>query len=447
VRECRTLPTDEIACWWEEIKISTQLRHAAGVCVLTTGLLVGSAGGAIASADESAGTATQSQGAETASPGLAPASTSTTTTATTATTPKSPISRAIQDVLKKLHEMSRPVQKTVIVKATPTTVTPVPVTKTPESPEVTPTAADVAASDSNVFAAAMSEPGPPVTNTAGSGSASAANPTGVVGPALKALQPVPTAVAKVAGVAMTVPGVLAALPMSETPVTDVITSVQNMLISVNDAVAPLAQVPGDLYSLLVFPGITAPNVLPVNVGSGLGLTTVAGMGPAGPSSPTPPAAAPILPISPVDMLPLSGDVIAPAALGGIATAGLSTDLSLADTAPMATEVAAPTGALSFLEHTVRAVLAPASLTALAAFALPGIGGLLIICAAGIRVGYRQAKAALTMRSTAIARFARQGPLGVVRAGSLVSLHTRRTRRPRTSSSGVARAVPLFERAA
>jgi hypothetical protein len=220
-----------------------------------------------------------------------------------------------------------------------------------------------------------------------------------------------------------------------------------MLISVNDAVAPLAQVPGDLYSMLVFPGINAPIVQPVNVGSGLGLTTVTGTSPAGPPAPTPPDASPILPVSPLDVLPLSGDVIAPAALGGIATAGLDADLALAGTAPMATEVTAPAGALSFLEHTVRAVLAPASLTALAAFALPGIGGLLIICAAGIRVGYRQAKAALTVRSTAIARFARQGPLGVVRSGSLVSLHTRRSRRPRTSNSEVARAVPLFERAA
>ncbi|OBF35946.1 hypothetical protein A5724_15090 [Mycobacterium sp. ACS1612] len=414
--------------------------------MLTTGLLVGSAGGAIASADDSAGTAAQSQGVETASPSLAPVNTSTTTPATASSTPKSPISRAIQDVLKKLHAMSTPVQKPVIVKATPTPVVPVPVAPTSQSEEVTPASAEAGAPEEKVFAAAESTPAPLVTHNA-TPSPAANHPTDVMGPALKALQPVPTAIAKVAGVAMTVPGVLAALPTSETPVTDVITSVQNMLISVNDAVAPLAQVPGDLYSLLVFPGINAPIMQPVNVGSGLGLTTVTGTSPVGAPEPTPPDASPILPVTPMDVMPLSGDVIAPAALDGIATAGLDADLALAGTAPMATEVTAPAGALSFLEHTIRAVLAPASLTALAAFALPGIGGLLIICAAGIRVGYRQAKAALTVRSTAIARFARQGPLGVVRSGSLVSLHTRRSRRPRTRNSEVARAVPLFERAA
>ena len=60
-------------------------------------------------------------------------------------------------------------------------------------------------------------------------------------------------------------------------------------------------------------------------------------------------------------------------------------------------------------------------------ALPGIGGLLIISAAGMLVGYRQAKAAFTLRAAGIARFARLGPLGVVRSGSLVAL------RPRASS--------------
>jgi hypothetical protein len=141
------------------------------------------------------------------------------------------------------------------------------------------------------------------------------------------------------------------------------------------------------------------------------------------------------------------DVTAPATLGGIATAGLSVDLSLSGTAPLAAEGAGPTSALAFLEHTIRAVLAPVSLSALAAFALPGVGGLLIICAAGMRVGYRQAKAALAVRSTGIARFARQGPLGVVRSGSLVGLHSRRPRALRVVRPEVSRAAPLLERAA
>jgi len=266
----------------------------------------------------------------------------------------------------------------------------------------------------------------------------------LLGPALKAVQPVTNAVATVAGVALSVPGVIASLKTSDDPVGDVITSVQNMLISVNNAVVPLAQVPGDLYSLLVVTGMNATPVGTVGAGSGLGLASATGTGS---TPPTAPSALPILPVSPFPGSPLLGDVTAATTLGGIATAGLSADLSLSGTAPLATEVAAPTGALSFLEHTVRAVLAPASLTALAAFALPGIGGLLIICAAGIRLGYRQAKAAFAVRTTGISRFARQGPLGVVRSGSLVSLHTRRPRSARAIRPEVARATPLLERAA
>jgi hypothetical protein len=59
--------------------------------------------------------------------------------------------------------------------------------------------------------------------------------------------------------------------------------------------------------------------------------------------------------------------------------------------------------------------------------VPGIGGLLIVCAAGIRVGYRQAKAGLALRASGIARFAGPGPMGVVRSGSLIALHSRTPR--------------------
>src|SRR4029077_12690914 len=91
---------------------------------------------------------------------------------------------------------------------------------------------------------------------------------------------------------------------------------------------------------------------------------------------------------------------------------------------------------SFLEHTVNALLVPASLSALAAVALPGVGGLLIICFAGARIGYRQAKAMFEVRRAGIAVFAGAGPLGVVRSGSLIALRSRSSRaaRPNTSTA-------------
>ena len=85
------------------------------------------------------------------------------------------------------------------------------------------------------------------------------------------------------------------------------------------------------------------------------------------------------------------------------------------------------GVLSSLKRTISAVLVPVSLAALAAACLPGSAGLLIISAAGMAVGYRQAKAAATLRAVGIARFARLGPLGVVRSGSLVAMHPRASR--------------------
>ena len=80
---------------------------------------------------------------------------------------------------------------------------------------------------------------------------------------------------------------------------------------------------------------------------------------------------------------------------------------------------------------------PVSLAALAALALPGAGGLVILTAAGVRVGYRQAKAGFALQAAGIARFAGPGPLGVVRSGSLIVVRPRalRVARPRAFSAG------------
>ena len=79
------------------------------------------------------------------------------------------------------------------------------------------------------------------------------------------------------------------------------------------------------------------------------------------------------------------------------------------------------------------------LWALAAGALPGGGGLVILFAPGARLGYRQAKAGFALRTTGIADFARPGavPLGVVRSGSLVVIRPRALRvvRPGALSAG------------
>jgi hypothetical protein len=87
-------------------------------------------------------------------------------------------------------------------------------------------------------------------------------------------------------------------------------------------------------------------------------------------------------------------------------------------APLAPDAAFPIGAGSSFRHVFSGLLLPVSLWALAAGALPGAGGFVIITLAGARVGYRQAKAGVALRTTGIAHFARPGPLGIVRPMAL-----------------------------
>jgi hypothetical protein len=440
-------PTDEIACWWEETKISTHLRLAAGICVLATGLLIGSAGGAIAAADtESTGSTTPSQGADPSSQSVSTAIAPTAIFAETSKQPTGPT--LVSDVIRKLQELGKPRQRTVVI--TESTTDPVATdTKTDSAePDVTPATTEPAASDSNVAASELNSTKPQTNNTdaVASDSNTPAPTLSPPPPSLSnvVIQPVTHAVGTLAGAALSVPGVIVSLPSSETPVADVITAVQNILISVNDAVVPLAQMPSDLYSLLVVAGMDAMPVGTVGTSFGAGLIIPARSATVPPLAPVPP---PVPPASPVAGMPVLGDVTAPAALGATATAGLRANLSLSGTAPIAADSVVPSTALSLLEHTVKAVLAPASLSALAAFALPGVGGILIMCAAGMRFGYRQAKAALAVQTTRISRFARQGPLGVVRPGSLVAVHQRHPRTLRVVRAKASAAEQVLEQAA
>ena len=417
--------------------------------MLTTGLLIGSAGGAIAAADtesESTGSSTSTGSTtrgQTADEPSQSVSTAVVPTASSARTPGQPVRTTLRDVIRKLQLVARPSQQRRAV-ATPTAVPVAVDTETDNAePAVTPAVTQPVASDSNAVAS-DSNVTVPVTNAVASESnvpAPSTNPVApvspVVQPVSKVVQPVTNAVVTLTDAALSVPAVLVSLPTSTTPVADVITMIQDMLISVTDAVVLLAQVPSDLYSLLV----AGMDATAVRGSSGL---SAAGAALVPPTAPLPPL---VLPTSRIGGMPLFGDITPPATLGRTAAASLRADLSLSGTAPLAADGVSPSGALSRLEHTVRAFLAHASLSALAALALPGVGGLLIVCAAGMRVGYRQAKAALAVRTTGISRFAHQGPLGVVRSGSLVALHSRHPRGLRVARPKASRAAPLLEQAA
>ena len=398
----------------------THWRFALGVCLLSTALLAGGAGGAIAAADgDSGGSTGVSQGADEGS--TQGASSATEPVAEAQPRRAHPI-RSVVRAMRNLPARQGPMTMGVVMdteegvaKDAEERVAAVTTDDTGYIPAVS--SEDTSQPDVVVSQAQVVAPPPAVV---------ASDPT-VVAPATKWLAAARTVVAPVrnavkgVGTAVgAIPVVVAKLPSSPTPAKDVITAVQDLLTSVAAVGVPLAQLPSDLASLLGFRGMA-----PGGIGGslyGAGLSAVL-------DSPVLPSRAAqwsqILLTSGNWGVPSTGNVAGHPTLGGVAT-GLSQQLSISGVA-VAPEVVAPTGVLSILKHTITAVLVPASLTALAALALPGIGGLLIISAAGMLVGYRQAKAAVTLRAAGIARFARLGPLGVVRSGSLVAL------RPRASS--------------
>ncbi len=229
---------------------------------------------------------------------------------------------------------------------------------------------------------------------------------------------------------------IASLPNSQTPITDVVTAIQIMVNAVVDAVVEVAQVPRNLINLLGFATADgAPSPLFGVSGSTHTVTRA-------------PVGAPLFgnelmqqPQVALDA-PLFGNVVNASEFGGVAPASLSREFSLSGLAPAPSGINPATS--SFLDNVVKSVLVPASLTALAAIAVPGLGGLLIVCAAGIRVGYRQAKAGLALRVSGIARFAGPGPMGVVRSGSLITLHHPRTKLDKPRATHAARARTAHE---
>lgn len=213
-----------------------------------------------------------------------------------------------------------------------------------------------------------------------------------------------------------VPALLIGLPTSTTPVTDVISTLEFMLTSVNNSVSSIVALPGELSALM---DVSA------QPGTVVGVT---------------PETRPTLPLAPVDLPSLmvpqqvgEASLWTPPALTAaeapavpaVATA-LSRKIAPLPDAPLGVSGLTASGAPeSFLDRAVSTLLVPISIAALATVALPGVGGLLVLCALGIRIGYRQAKAGWAIHVAGIGRFAGSGPLGVVRSGSMVSLHVSR----------------------
>jgi hypothetical protein len=436
------------------------LRITAGVCVLAAGLLFG-AGGVIAGADpgtdggasggstgSSEGSSANNQGADASS---APGG--------SATDIQSRITRRIPSLTRlsptRHGRFTRP---TTIVrggvdfganvrpgsqdgKVTAPESESVPIVETATTPgvealetETAPASEELAETEPGTEAAVQTvpvdasatssnfDPAVDASGTAQTATAPAPATDDPVAPVSKTADPLTNAFVTINGAMTTWSGSLAALQTSQTPVRDAVASLQTMLTTVAGAVT---RMPGDFYAMLGFPASAGPPQSLIGGSGSLHAGTVSSPadGPlVGPHAGEVPHT-----VAPPHDASLFG-AMAPQPAPGDAGTGVQ-PLSVSGTVPLMT-AATPASAKSIFEHVIEAVLVPASLTALAAMALPGVGALLVVAAAGVRVGYRQAKAGLALRASGIARFAGPGPLGIARSASMVALR-QRARGPRT----------------
>ena len=446
-----------------------RLRGATGALVLSTALLVGGAGGAVAAADtgdtttrtgqdrtsssESSGTGSR-ESARTTLRDVVRSATSAVEShrdrvfgsargadrvktrdtdaddeAATATEEGAESAPVVEDVLDD------EVADEVADEAAPAEETPADETAAATKDQAEPAsddAADVAAGSpapesgqsGGAQSAASTEDGS--TEPAGSGSVSPYGPAEAQEPAavaeprplIRVFTTMTTVVVSLGSAAAAVPPVVFSLPFSETPISDVIALLETVMASVSESATAVRQLPSDLAAdLSALLGVefigTNPGVIGGPHDSRLEILPEA-------VTPVPDTIAPSPMTLPMTAELLFSDLTEPSRSGALTSSAFSAFAASPETAP--SPFAARMGEhQSFIDRAFGALLVPLSLWALATGALPGLAGLVVMFGAGIRVGYRNAKAGFAMRVSGIARFAGTGPLGVVRSGSLIAL--------------------------
>ena len=381
--------------------LASHVRVAAGAGLLSAGLLIGTSGGAVALADpdSSGSTPHASQSARESNQGSRPA-------AKVADT----LRKAVRDMAGALNAGRKPGQPPSAAASGPRSRVAnarTPGRRTASLPTATATPAPSAAASSPTSATTVPTSAasvPIATASVPNAAATVPDLTGSISTTL---------VTSIDRLGAMVTQVVAAVPIVGAPASDVIGGVQDLLTSVVGSVGEIPASPPSLPALM-------------GVGSRTPVDVAAGVHAVG----HPPAAGASAPVAPR----LSQSPVIPLALStadgrGVqeATAGVAA-LDVSGRASLPREAASTEGAFgSFLGRAFRQIAAHLSVAALAVAALPGLGGLLIVTAAGIRIGYRQAKANFTLRTNNLARFARQGPIGVVRSGSLIAVRARRLR--------------------
>jgi hypothetical protein len=252
------------------------------------------------------------------------------------------------------------------------------------------------------------------------------------------VQPVTNAVESVEPPASSPPSPPPAAPpvVGAAAANDVIKALAYFFIALTPDGVPYIKIPNNLLSLLGIPAMgeaATASLTAGGIGGSLlagGLYTAARIQLA--SSLSVPTGWPGMLIAPGDSAALASARAAHPAPEGIGASGAVEEHPVGIKAVLTGGIL-PEQVRSVLQHTVDAVLAPLSMLALAALASPGVVGLLLLSAAGMFVGYRQAKAASMLRAVGIARFVKAGPLGVVRSGGLVAMHARPSTAARPTS--------------
>jgi hypothetical protein len=425
---------------------SSYLRVAAGVCVLSTGFLWG-ASGAIALADTySTASASTTGGADGPSQGgsteLSPADGTTSSLSDGATSipadssTSSPVGIITHTLRKTLQRITvrfgsgrTPGQQSTDATSPMSGPGGADITQENNDSDLVATVPAPVAPDSTVLApATVSEPVP-----------------GLVAALSNVVEPVPAAVAQtpVSPVSNAVARLSTVVPELVATSSNVIAAVEDMLTSAAGAVRTFTQQQADLFSLL---GIARVGPVAAGVGGhhhGVGQSVVADA--------SVPLAPPMVLQSPM-VPPQTGipgvtwdtNTTAVAPTGGIAVTRLGHELPLTEQERPARDAIVPMGVGEFVQQVFDEVRQSPALAALLAAALPGLGGLFIVTGAGARLGYRQAKAELALRTAGVNRFARSGPIGVVRSGSMVYVRPRTLHvvRPGTVGAG-----PILDEAA
>lgn len=423
----------------------SSLRYAASGCVIATGLLLSGAGAIAVAAADSHGSGTNSHGggagssqggASASGTGTSPApgaagGTATGAAGNAATSTASGgngSSRAnggmANSLRTTLDSFAGALGSGQIVGPQPSTVVIGPKT-TPSATE----ALDAKKGGGLAIAgptAVVPVPGlvTPVAKAAPQAADPAAPATNVLGAAPGLAAPIRDVIAVVPNL---VPAPIRSLVASSVPLliqggTDFILIVEDILIAPTQVEAPPTQLSSDFWSLLGIDTSTAAG-------------TVVGPQAVNDAMLPAPAAAPV-PMAPVTvsrlLLPVPLSDVTPSATAGAPSVALPLSAAAAPMVQIASPARTPahddSGLASLPAHifqAVREALRSVSLAELAAAALPGIGGLVFFTAGGVGVGRRQAKAGFALQVSGIARFARSGPLGIVRSDSLIAIHRRK----------------------